>query len=78
MNIYYYKAEDDKDRYRFHSYFDLNCALLEDIAEDYFNRHQGDDANWPLVFEVWDDKENHLGAWFVDMEMVPRFYASKQ
>lgn len=73
---YEYSVFGEDERYAFRSHFmtDSGSWLAEDAADDFFHRHDGWDASWPIEFKLYDG-DRCLGAFSVDVEQRPHFSA---
>jgi len=76
---YYIKnlGYEESDAYDFSCKWDPSdlSYIAEDIAKDFFDKHDGWECSWPLIFTILHDDEV-LGDMEVRMEMEPVFYAS--
>lgn len=52
-------------------------SVAEDCAEDYEYNCDGWESSWPIVFHIWDEKDNYLGCRKVEKEYSPSFSASE-
>jgi hypothetical protein len=68
---------DESDAYDFSSKWDPSELryIAEDMAKDFFDKHDGWECSWPLTFTIMHDGVS-LGNMEVRMDMVPKFYAS--
>ena len=55
--------------------------IADDCAEDYFENQEGYEDQWPIVFELYKEKEGEcgelLGKYEIALEQRPTFYACK-
>lgn len=52
----FYTVDDPTTFYSFDTKWDFDSPewIAEDCAEDYFTRHGGREARWPLTFALYD------------------------
>ena len=47
-------------------------------AEELYWNHYGDDMKWqPMTIWIWENESTLIGAFKIDMEPRPKFYASR-
>lgn len=72
MTTYQYKVNEQV--------FECSGLTKEDVPEDFFYNHDGWEATWPILFEIWKvnslDQKEYLGKFSVELETVPSFYFS--
>lgn len=81
MKFYYCvydKQEDPDDREEYSTKFFYTppeyWLLMDEIAKDFYNEHDGWDHSWPLDFFLWDDKHEYIGKFIVEIEHKPSFF----
>lgn len=80
MAVYQYQVENDDERYDFKSNFMSDSEMgrewiAQDAGEDFYNNHDGWEAEWPLELSLYDNGQ-FLGCFKVELESVPQFYSS--
>jgi len=82
MNTYRYtlpffghKYPEDAIEYK--SKEKLNDHNLSYLVDDFWGNHDGWEYNWPLTFDIWDDDDNFIGRYSIEMEAEPLFYCAK-
>ena len=81
-NIYYYSVyeKEPEEEYR----WEYNVGLIflydydliaEEMAKDYFDNHDGWESSWPVNIYMWNDKQEYIGTYSVELEHKPVFHA---
>jgi hypothetical protein len=74
----YEKEPEEEYRWEYdmgHIIFDDNAWLAECIAEDYFDNHDGWESSWPLNIFIWNNRQEFIGVYSVELENKPVFNA---
>ena len=71
---------DNNIAYGLSTAFGLDCLgfVAEKAAEQYYENHEGGNGAWPLDFNIFDSDGILLGAFFVQIEIVPTFWATEK
>jgi hypothetical protein len=79
--IFKYSVEDDETIYEYDvdNPYDDFCQyavdyILEEVAQDYYNDHDGYEDKWPLTFKLFDKDNKLLGTAKINVEYEPTFY----
>lgn len=81
---YWYSANECSHRYAVESIWDCeneveHTCIAGDAADDYHSEHDGWEASWPIVFELFDaeDAATPFARCEVDREYEPAFFATR-
>lgn len=48
--------------------------LLEEIAQDYCDNHDGSEDDWPITLKLFDSDNEFLGEGKIEVEYEPTYY----
>ena len=76
MNNVEYSVHGWDDKHDLETNHDSMDWIAEDAASDYYDHHDGWEADWPLKIEIFIDG-NSKGVFEIELEMSPTFNSSK-
>jgi len=80
MAKFFYKVPPSETLLKFESletWKETPCVLAEVAAENYFERTDFDQSEWPLTIEIYDHDKKSFGQYKISLDFDPCFLATK-
>lgn len=79
INYFYETCSTGEHKFSFQSIWekDEHEYIIEECAKDFYENHDGWDVAWPIKFKLYDENENYIATYEINLEWEPDFQAQE-